>query len=143
MSEVHGLPAQPDPPEKPEQTDDTDRGRVAKLTEVVAAWTRQQSSSSQIDFASKITSEHVTKSLEVVDNHDQRVLEDRKDERVDRKDARVKGLYRTGMIIVAGLGIVSLLVFSENAPLIEEGLRWVTLLGAGAFGGYGLAKRRS
>lgn len=88
MSEVHGLPAKPDPPEKTDQTDATaDRGRVAKLTEVVAAWTRQQSSGSQMDFASKITSEHVTKSLEVVDNHDQRVLEDRKDERVDRKDA--------------------------------------------------------
>lgn len=144
MSEVRDLPAEPDPPKEPDQTDATaDRGRVAKLTEVVAAWTRQQSSGSQMDFASKITSEHVTKSLEVVDNHDRRVLEDRKDERVDRRDARVKGLYRTGMIIVAGLGIVSILVFSGNAALIEEGLRWLTLVAAGAFGGYGLAKRRN
>ena len=135
MSEVRGVPAER--PEEPDQTDDGAGRRIAKLTEIVAGWARQQSSSSQMDFASKVTSEHVTKSLEVVDAHDQRVLEDRKDERADRRDARVKGLFRIGMLILAGLGIVAMLVFSGNAELIGNALEWITLLGIGAVGGYG------
>ena len=141
MSEVHGVPSER--PGDSGQAKDAAGRRVAKLTEVVAAWTRQQSSGSQMDFASKVTSEHVSKSLEVVDAHDQRVLEDRKDERADRRDARVKGLYRTGMIIAGGLVIVAILVFSGNASLIGDALEWLTLVGVGAVGGYGFGRVRN
>ena len=85
----------------------------------------------------------MSKSLEVVDAHDQRVLEDRKDEREDRRDARVKGLFRTGMIIAGGLVIVAILVFSGNASLIGDALEWLTLVGAGAIGEYGFGRVRN
>ena len=125
----------PVPTEEDKKPNPPSGGRVSSMTEMVASWMRQQSPPSpEMDIASKVTSEHIGQSLEVVDAHDQRMADDAKD---SRKDSRVK----LGMILVAVLIVIAMLIFSDNGPLLEELVKWITILGAGAFGGHGLAKR--
>ena len=120
----------PDPEEievKPEES-----GRSASLTELFASWV-SRSPSPGIDIASKMTPEHLTQSLGMVDAENQRVLDDRNDQ---RKTTR----YYVTVGALAALGITAMLVFSGNASLMENFLEWVLLLGAGAFGGSGWVK---
>lgn len=133
MADIKARP--PVPAEEDEQPDSQSGGRVSSVTEMVASWMRQQSPPSlEMDIASKVTPEHIGQSLEVVDAHDQRVADDAKDR---RRDSRVK----LGMILVAVIVVIAMLIFSGNGPLLEELVKWITILGAGAFGGHGLAKR--
>ena len=125
----------PAPAEEGRQPDSPPGDRVSSMTEMVASWVRQQSPpSSEMDLASKITSEHIGQSLEVVDAHDQRLAENAKE---GLRDSRIK----LGMILVAVIAVIAMLIFSDNGPLLEELVKWITILGAGAFGGHGLAKR--
>lgn len=127
----------PERSEAVEPTEDQTTRRETKLTEVVAAWVRQQPHAGpHPDIASKVTSEHVSKSLEMVDAHDRRVLDDRKDQR--KHSLRQNAVL--ALTLVVGIGM---LVFSGNAPLLSDILQWAIPLAAGAVGGFGWAKRRT
>ena len=118
-----------------EQSDQSSGGGRLSVTEMVAGWVRQHPPPSPgMDIASKVTSEHIARSLDVADAHDKRVSEDLKDR---RKDSRSK----LAMALIAGIVVVAMLVFSDNDSLLGDLVTWVTLLGAGAFGGHGFAKR--
>ena len=126
----------PERSERQEPTEDQPSRRVTKLTEVVAAWVRQQPPPGpHPDIASKVTSEHVSQSLEMVEAHDRRLLE-------DRKDQRTHALRQNVIVAAAVVGSIAMLVFSENAPLLSDILRWAVPLAAGVVGGAGWVKRR-
>ena len=71
----------------------------------------------------------------MVDAQNQRVLDDRNDQ---RKTTR----YYITVGAATALGITGMLVFSGNASIMENFLEWVLLLGVGAFGGSGWARRK-
>ena len=122
----------PDPGEgddKPEEP-----SGQATLTELFASWV-SRSPSPEMGVASKMTPEHLTQSLGMVDAQNQRVLDDRNDQ---RKTTR----YYITVGAVTALGITGMLVFSGNASIMENFLEWVLLLGVGAFGGSGWARRK-
>lgn len=106
--------------------------KTASLTELFASWV-SRSPSPEMDIASKMTPEHLTQSLGMVDAQNQRILDDRNDQ---RKTVR----YYVTVGAAVALGITAMLVFSGNAALMENFLEWVLLLGVGAFGGSGWAK---
>ena len=106
----------------------------ATLTELFASWV-SRSPSPEMGVASKMTPEHLTQSLGMVDAQNQRVLDDRNDQ---RKTTR----YYITVGAVTALGITGMLVFSGNASIMENFLEWVLLLGVGAFGGSGWARRK-
>ena len=82
-----------------------------------------------------MTPEHLTESLRMADAQNQRVLDDRNDQR------RTSRYYFT-VGSVGILGIVAMLVFSGNAPIMEKFLEWALLLGAGLVGGFGWTKSK-
>ena len=137
MSEVQKADTPvPERSERQEPTEDRPSRRVTKLTEVFAAWVRQQPPPGpHPDIASKVTSEHVSQSLEMVEAHGRRVLE-------DRKDQRKHSLRQNVILAVTVAGSIAMLVFSGNAPLLGDILQWAVPLAAGVVGGVGWAKRR-
>ncbi len=135
MSEVTRATSEPDPSEGQER-DVSQTSQHATLTEIVTGWVRQKTpSDAHVDIASKVTSEHVSQSLEMVDAHDRRILE-------DRKDQRSHSFRQSLVVTIAVVGSVAILVFSGNAALVRDILQWAIPLVAGAVGGFGWAKRR-
>lgn len=103
-------------------------------TRVAAAfWQRTQSPLA--DITRHITEDHIDKSLDITDAQNERVA-------VDRRESRT---FRFRVIVVAAaflLVLVAVLVFSDNASLLQDVIEWMAAGGVGWAGGYGWAKRR-
>lgn len=119
-----------------DQSDDKDvpPGSPPAVVSRFAAALLERSESSP--FAEHITSEHIDKSLDITDAQNERV-------RIDRRETRTHHFRVLIVGVVALLGLVALLVFSDNAGLVQDMLEWLAVGGVGWAGGYGWAKRRT
>lgn len=110
-------------------------GKTASLTEMAAMWFKRAESSPAGEIASKLTTEHITQSLEMVNAQNERVLDDRKDGR--RTNIRYVGIAAATVLIGVGM-----LVFSGNAELLRAIGEWLVPAAVGWIGGYGMGKSR-
>ena len=110
-------------------------GKTASLTEMAAMWFKRAESSPAGEIASKLTPEHITQSLDMVNAQNERVLEDRKDGR--RTKLRYVGITAASVLIGVGM-----LVFSGNAELLRTIGEWLVPAAVGWVGGYGMGKSR-
>lgn len=112
-------------------------GKTASLslTEMAAMWFKRAESSPAGEIASKLTPEHITQSLEMVNAQNERVLDDRKDGR--RTNLRYVGIAAATVLIGVGM-----LVFSGNAELLRTIGEWLVPAAVGWVGGYGMGKSR-
>ena len=105
----------------------------SSITQMFAAFVRQVRPEPSI--AAKLTEDHITKSLEMVDSQNEREATDRKDQRAF--------WGKTQLRVMAGvLTLVALLVFTGNAQLIASHGEYVVIGTVGAFGGYGLGFKK-
>lgn len=118
----------------PEGEGKSSSGKTTTLTELFASWV-SRSPRPEMDIASKMTPEHLTQSLGMVDAQNRRVAD-------DRTDRRKTNRYLVSVAAATALGITAMLVFSGNAAIMDNFLEWVLLLGVGAFGGSGWARRQ-
>lgn len=104
-------------------------------TRSVAAAFWQRTQSPLADITRHITEDHIDKSLDITDAQNERVA-------VDRRESRT---FRFRVIVVVAaflLVLVAVLVFSDNASLLQDVIEWMAAGGVGWAGGYGWAKRR-
>lgn len=121
-------------PVDPQADKPADLPRRHTFTEIFTAWSGQQTSGPHPDIVSKITPEHITKTLELVDNHDQRLADNAKDDRAKTRDKYV--------ITAVGVAVVVLaFIFSGNADQLTDLLQVLIPLVAVGFGGFGWGKR--
>lgn len=122
-----------DSPDVPEEQKDHTAGRSESVTQMFAAFIRQFRPESSI--TAKLTEDHITKSLDMVESQNERVAEDRKDQRKFWGTTQIR-------IIVGLLALVSLLIFTGNAQLIATLGECVVIGTVGAFGGYGIGVKK-
>ena len=99
-------------------------------TRSVAAAFLQRTQSPLADITRHITEDHIDKSLDITDAQNERIA-------VDRRESRT---FRFRVILVAA-ALVAVLVFSDNASLLQDVIKWLAAGGVGWAGGYGWAKR--
>lgn len=109
--------------------------KTASLTEMAAMWFQRAESSPAGEIASKLTPEHITQTLEMVNAQNERAIEDRKDGR--RTTLRYVGITAATVLIAVGM-----LVFSGNAELLRTVGEWLVPASVGWAGGYGMGKSR-
>lgn len=109
--------------------------KPAGITRLAATWMAHTRSSPFADVTEKITADHIDKSLDIADAQNERVAR-------DRRDSRAFSFRTTALAFVSALVLVALLVFSDNAALLENLVEWLAAGGVGWAGGYGWASRR-
>ena len=107
--------------------------KTARLPRWRPCGSRRAESSPAGEIASKLTPEHITQTLEMVNAQNERVLEDRKDGR--RTTLRYVGIAAAAVLIAVGM-----LVFSGNAELLRTVGEWLVPASVGWAGGYGMGK---
>lgn len=114
-----------------DKTGTDDSAPKGNLMELAASFFQASSGLPQSEIAQKVTSEHIGQVLAHHEKHDERIL-------VDRRESRKLLVILAGMSAATLLILVAILVFSQNADLIQD---IVQLIGAGvlgAFGGWGI-----
>lgn len=127
---------QEDPPRQEVARKDEEEERPVEkssLMEMAAAWF-QSSGHFNPDIASKVSSEHITQMFRNDDAQNARVAQ-------DRRESRRSFLILVGIGASFLLGLVGILVFSNNADLVRDIVQIVMSAGAGGLGGYGIGKR--
>ena len=113
---------------------DSSREMPTNMMQFFAA--RMERSSPHAKIAEHVTPGHIDKSLDIADKQNERVA-------VDRSETRT---FQFRLVVVAAvfiLALVSILVFSDNAALMQNLIEWMAVGGMGWAGGYGWAKRRA
>lgn len=109
---------------------------VPSFRQLAAVWFKQSIQPAQPDISDKLTPEHISKSLDLVDAHDARVLK-------DRRDSRRFSFYAMAIAVFAIIAVIAMFVFTGNAALIEVVIDRLVFVGVGGLGGAGLAILRS